>query len=43
MDVYIDSIASSTPETTASVIVNLFSNEVNKQDVNGLLNVQNQL
>ncbi|UJR27886.1 hypothetical protein I4U23_009151 [Adineta vaga] len=30
-------------ETTASSIVNLFRNEVNKQDVNGLLHVQNSL
>ena len=29
--------------TAASSIVNLFLNEVNKQDVNGLLHVQNSL
>jgi len=29
--------------TAASSIVNLYMNEVNKQDVNGLLQVQNSL
>ncbi len=35
--------SSSTIETAASSIVNLFLNEVNKQDVGGLLSVQNSL
>ncbi len=38
-----DADSSSTIETTASSIVNLFLNEVNKQDVGGLLSVQNSL
>ena len=39
-----DSPPASPPiETAASSFVNLFFNEVNKQDVNGLLHVQNSL
>ncbi len=38
-----DADSSSTIETTASSIVNLFLTEVNKQDVGGLLSVQNSL
>jgi hypothetical protein len=35
--------ASTSDASTASSIVNLFMNEINKQDVNGLLQVQNSL
>jgi len=41
MEIDIDS--TSTSDTTASSIINLFINEINKQDVNGLLHVQNCL
>jgi hypothetical protein len=33
----------STSDTAASSMVNLFMDEINKQDVNGLLHVQNAL
>ncbi|CAF0833471.1 unnamed protein product [Rotaria sp. Silwood1] len=42
MDANVDLIPC-TSETTASLIINLFSNEINKQDVNGLLHAQNLL
>jgi hypothetical protein len=39
----IDTNSASTSDTAASSIVNLFMNGINKQDVNGLLVVQNSL
>ncbi len=41
METTTDSLSMS--NTAASSIVNLFLNEINKQDVNGLLRVQNSL
>ncbi|CAF0889767.1 unnamed protein product [Rotaria sordida] len=42
MDANDDSTAH-TSDTTASLLIDLFSNEINKQDVNGLLHAQNLL
>ncbi len=41
METNIDS--TSTSDTAASSMVNLFMKEINKQDVNGLIHVQNAL
>ncbi|CAF2352458.1 unnamed protein product [Rotaria sp. Silwood2] len=42
MDASVDS-TSCTSDTTGTLIINLFSDEINKQDVNGLLHAQNLL